>query len=310
MAAVTRAWMSLALMNSKTTSAPSAFEASTAWRLSSTSQAGMKSTQRTMLSRVPWANAGARRAATMPSIPAAVTKPAAADFLRKVRRSTAIMDTSFRSSVRRSGLVDLLELAFGPLHGVLGLRALDGLGVHVHDDVLRVGLRGLGRSRPRVAQHPRLARRLPEDLQGLVDPAPHRILFPHLGGADGIALVDLEPLPVVFLLVHPLEEVFRQLLVLRILHDGVLEGAVEGELAGRALREESLVLDVQVERLALVVLELVLLPLGHDVDRRAVERRADLAGVEGAVVVGVVPGEAALVAGILPEGLHEFHRFD
>ena len=60
MAAVMRAWMSLALMNSNTTSAPRALLASTAWRLSSTSHAGMKSTQRTMLSRVPWAKAGAR----------------------------------------------------------------------------------------------------------------------------------------------------------------------------------------------------------------------------------------------------------
>ena len=55
MAAVMRACMSLALMNSKTTSAPSALEASPACRFSSTSHAGMKSTQRTMLSRVPWA---------------------------------------------------------------------------------------------------------------------------------------------------------------------------------------------------------------------------------------------------------------
>src|SRR5882762_483427 len=302
--------MSLALMNSKTTSAPSAFEASPAWRLSSTSQAGMKSTQRTILSRVPWAKAGARRAATMPSIPAAVTKPAAADFLRKVRRSTAIMDTSFRSSVRRSGLIDLLELAFCPLHGVLGLHALDALGVHVHDDVLRVGLGGFGRSRPWIAQHPRLARRLTEDLQGLVDSAPHRILLPHLGGANRIALVDLEPLSVVFLLVHPLEDILGKLLVLRILHDGVLEGAVQGELPGRPLREQRLVLDVLVEGLALLVLELVLLPLGHDVDGGAIEGRRDVARMEGAIVVGIIPGETALVAGVLPESLHELHGLD
>src|SRR5262249_13587441 len=46
------------------------------------------------------------------------------------------------------------------------------------------------------------------------------------------------------------------------------------------------------------------------VDRRAVERRADLAGVERAVVVGIVPGQAALVTGVLPEGLQEFHRLE
>ena len=64
------------------------------------------------------------------------------------------------------------------------------------------------------------------------------------------------------------------------------------------------------QRLALVVLDLVLLPLGHDVDRGPVQRGRDLAGVEGAVVVGVVPGQAALVAALLPERLHELHRLD
>src|SRR5207302_6415612 len=58
------------------------------------------------------------------------------------------------------------------------------------------------------------------------------------------------------------------------------------------------------------VLDLVLLPLGDDVDRRAVERAGDLARVERAVVVGVVPREAALVARVLPERLEELHRFD
>src|SRR2546426_3264845 len=55
---------------------------------------------------------------------------------------------------------------------------------------------------------------------------------------------------------------------------------------------------------------LLLLALRHDVDRRTVERRRDLAGVERAVVVRVVPREAALVAALLPEGLHELHRLD
>src|SRR5260370_11194956 len=210
----------------------------------------------------------------------------------------------------RSGFVDLLELDLRPLDGVLGFHALDALGVHIQDDVLRDGLGGLARGRPRIAEHPRLARRLTEDLEGLVDPAPHRVLFPHLRCPDGVALVDLEPLPVVLLLVHPPEEILGELLVLRILHDRVLEGAVEGELPGRSLREQRLVLDVLVEGLALVVLQLVLLPLGHDVDRCAIECGADLACMEGAVVVGVVPGEPAFIAGVLPECLHELHRFD
>src|SRR5262249_61235137 len=61
------------------------------------------------------------------------------------------------------------------------------------------------------------------------------------------------------------------------------------------------VIDVAPQRLAALVLDLVLLAFGRDVDRRAVERGADLAGQERAVVVRVVPGEAALVARFLPE---------
>src|SRR5712692_3991774 len=142
-------------MNSNTTSAPRALEASPAWRLSSTSQAGIKSTQRRMLNRVPWAHAGARRAARMPSSPAAAATPAAAVPVTKVRRvrpdGCLVASSRFgvaidsSSVLKVSGLVDLLELAFRPLHGVLGLHALDGLGVHVRDDVLGEGLGGLGR---------------------------------------------------------------------------------------------------------------------------------------------------------------------
>src|SRR5262247_4750596 len=41
--------------------------------------------------------------------------------------------------------IDLLQLALGPLHRVLGLRALHALGEHVDDHVLAVRLGGLGR---------------------------------------------------------------------------------------------------------------------------------------------------------------------
>src|SRR6266446_4468754 len=210
----------------------------------------------------------------------------------------------------RSGFVDLLQLAFGPLHGILGLHALDGLGVHVDDDVLRVRLGGLGRRRARMSEGARQAGRLPEYLKRLVDLRPHRVFFPLLGGADAVALVDLEPLSVVRVLVQPLQEVLGELLVLRVLHDRVLLAAVEGELSGGPFRHQRGVLDVLEERLALLVLDLVLLALGDDVDRRAVEGGADLTGVEGPVVVGVVPGEPALVAGVLPEALHELDRVE
>src|SRR5215470_12495232 len=68
------------------------------------------------------------------AIPAAPSDPPAIGFFE-----------SLSVDPPRSRFVDLLELDLCPLHGVLGLHALDALGVHVHDDVLRVGLRGLSR---------------------------------------------------------------------------------------------------------------------------------------------------------------------
>ncbi len=87
MAAVMRGCRSLALMVSSVTSAPSALDASGICRFSSTSDSGMKSTQRTQWSLVPCAKAGARRAARMPSMPpiAAAATPA---VLMNVRRSS------------------------------------------------------------------------------------------------------------------------------------------------------------------------------------------------------------------------------
>jgi hypothetical protein len=81
--------------------------------------------------------------------------PAAAEApLRNVRRLTVLLPKEPCHSWSRhrsppSGrlvisLVDLLELAVGPLHRVLRLHALDALGVHVGDDVLGEGLGGLG----------------------------------------------------------------------------------------------------------------------------------------------------------------------
>src|SRR6266478_4244510 len=156
MAAVMRGCRSLALMNSNVTSAPSALEASGAWRLSSTSASGMKSTQRTRCSLVPCAKAGARWAATIPAIP--VT-------LRNVRRS--IEPSPVRSG--RLSLVDLLQLGLGPFHRVLGAHALDRLGVHVGDDVLGERFRRLGRRRAGVAEQPRVAGGRAEHLERLVE---------------------------------------------------------------------------------------------------------------------------------------------
>src|SRR5262245_35012775 len=205
MAAVIRGCKSLALMNSNVTSAPSAFDASGAWRRSSTSASGMKSTQRTMCSFVPCANAGARWAARIPAIPVSC---------RNLRRSIG-------PSLRRTALtfVNLLQLCVGPLHGVLRGHALDGLGIHVGDDVLREHLGGVCRRRPPEAEQPRVASGGAEHLERLVELAPHVIVLPLVRGADLIAFLRGEPLAIVLRLVQPAEEVLRELRVLAVLHD-------------------------------------------------------------------------------------------
>src|SRR5437764_487775 len=262
-AAVMRGCRSLALMNSNVTSAPSAFAASGAWRLSSTSASGMKSTQRTMCTFVPWAKAGARCAATMPAIPVS---------FRNVRRSIGPLPPAWTALA----LVDTLQLPLRPLHGVLGRRALHALGVHVGDDVLRERLCRLRRGRPRIAEQPRVARRRPEHFERLVELAPHRIVLPLVGRADRIALLGGEPLAVVLRLVQPGQEVRRELGILALLHHRV-RLIQEQQEAARGPRRQRRVLDVLPQRLALVVLDLVFLPLGHDVDRGAVERSRELA---------------------------------
>src|SRR5437868_13354900 len=286
-AAVMRGCRSFALMNSKVTSAPSALEASGAWRFSSTSASGMKSTQRTTCTLDPCAKAGARWAARMPATPVS---------LMNVRRSIEPPPVG-------SGplsLVDFLELTLGPLHGVLGRHALHALGVHVGDDVLGEGLRGLRGGRPTVAAPPCVAGRRAEHLQRLVELAPHRVVLPLFGGADRLALLRGEPLAVVLRLVQPGQEILRELRILAVLHHGVRLVQEQQVAAGGPARQRCVV-DVLPERLALVVLDLVLLSLGDDVDGGAVERGRELAGVEGAVGVGVRPCQAACVGALLPE---------
>src|SRR6516162_3411598 len=81
------------------------------------------------------------------------------------------------------------------------------------------------------------------------------------------------------------------------------------ELAGGTRRQrhvENVVLE-RLPRLGLVILELA---LGEQVDRGAVLRRATSIRQEGAIVAGVVPGEAALVVAILPEINRVLDRFD
>ena len=66
--------------------------------------------------------------------------------------------------------------------------------------------------------------------------------------------------------------------------------------------------DVALHLRALLGLVLVGLAQRLDVDRRAVQGRRDRAGEKRAVVVGVVPRQAAFVERVLPEALHELDR--
>src|SRR6267143_1478131 len=225
--AVMRGCRSLALMNSNCTSAPSSLLASPACFFSSTSQAGMKSTQRRTCSLLPCANAGARPAAVSPTTALLPCKNR-----RRVMPARMVMVLA---------LVDLLEFGFGPLHGVLGRHALHALGVHVGDDVLGEGLRGLRGGRSGIAEQPRVTGRRAEHLQRLVEPAPHRVVLPLVGGADGVALLGGEPPAVVLGLVQPGEEVLRQLRVLAVLHHRVRLVEEEQETAGRAGRQRRVV---------------------------------------------------------------------
>src|SRR4030095_16983727 len=115
---------------------------------------------------------------------------------------------------------------------------------------------------------------------------------------------------VVLFLMEPARQVLCELLLLGVLHADMLGRAVQGQLPGRPAGKGRRMLDVLVHRRALLVLDLVLLALGNDVDRGAVKRRTDLSRVERPVVIGVVPGEPALVAALLPEGLEELDGLD
>src|SRR5260370_42433267 len=172
------------------------------------------------------------------SSPAAPPDPPAMDFFRQ------------------SSSVDLLELLGRPLDGVLRLRALDALGEHIHDDVLRVDLGGLRRRRPRVPEDPGVVGGGAEALHRLVDRAPERMLLPELGRTDREAFSHLEPLPQLLLALEPLEEVLGPLLVLPLLHSPLAERGLVARRGG-GTRGQPPVLAVPHHRRALLVLCLV-----------------------------------------------------
>src|SRR5207249_7225292 len=91
--------------------------------------------------------------------------------------------------------VRLLQLTLGPFHGVLGLHALDGLGVHVHEDVLDQRLGRLPARRTGIARPAAKLRCFPErdELRVLL---PQGMPLPVRRRADGVAIVRRHPLVV------------------------------------------------------------------------------------------------------------------
>src|SRR6185369_6550888 len=73
----------------------------------------------------------------------------------RMRRPSLMTGPPSRSRLRA---VDLFQLGLGPLHRFLGRHALDGLRVHVDDDVLRIGLGGLRVRGASPSEEPELAR--------------------------------------------------------------------------------------------------------------------------------------------------------
>src|SRR5579883_731347 len=262
------------------------------WIWVSTSPAQTRRPPASQLSPPP-ASAGASATMRPPATPISTrSPPATRAFLR-------ISSTSG---------VDFHQLAMRPGDGVLRLHALHRLGVHVDDDVLGLHLGGLARGRPGIAEQPAGDRDHLERGQHRIG-GPHRIVLPHLGGAGGIALLRGEPFLEHRLRVDPAQELHRRLFIGRIAHHHVGEGAGQVELAARTLGQRR-VKDVVLHRRALFGEVGLRLLLGLDIDRGAVVGQADRSRQEGAVVRRIVPGEAAGVAGVVPERHRAPDRFE
>src|SRR2546425_7275366 len=196
--------------------------------------------------------------------------------------------------------VRLLQLTLGPLHRVLGLHALDGLGVHVHEDVLDQGLGRLPAGHAGIAGPPTELDRLLEGNElGIL--LPQRMPLPVGGRADDVAVVCRHPLVILRSIHEPAEELLRYLLVLGVLHDGTSLPADIVEAPARALRHLAVARDLG---------DVGELPLGDEVDARSVDRRRDRPGKVSAVVAAVVPGQPALVEAVLPDGDGELHGLE
>src|SRR5580704_6919990 len=227
-AEVTRAWISLALIVSRRSVMPSAFlHSSVIGPLSTTSEAGTKSDQRTQCSVCSCAKAGVRPLARMPARPpveaAAAPAPDSANARRRVMRVMCnppdcvargpTVSVGSEPGIALLGAVDLGQLVMRPFDGILGCHALDRLRVHVDDDVLGDDLGRLLVRGPGIAGEASLLRHIFERRQHWVG-VPHRIALPHLGGAVGETLLRGEPFLEHRLRVNPGEEFLGGVLVL------------------------------------------------------------------------------------------------
>src|SRR5262245_42873546 len=152
--------------------------------------------------------------------------------------------------------VGLLQLRLGPLGRVLGLHALDGLGVHVDQDVLDERLRRLPAGWTGIPGPTTELGRLPEgDELGIA--IPHGVLLPIGGRAIDVAVVRYEVRLELRTVHQPAKELLGHLLVLGVLHDGVILTADRVEAPRRPPRHVAVIGDLgDVRELA----------LGHEVD--------------------------------------------
>src|SRR5919198_1807264 len=154
MATVVRAWISFMLIVSSDTLAPLCFSNAAICFFRSASCAGTKFTHCRNVSRVPRNCPGACPALTGRT-PPSIAAPAATPVRRKNARRFSAWAIILWLNIEWSAmtpppicwiplspgnllrLIDLFHLGGRPLDGFLGRSPLDGLGVHVHDDIFR-----------------------------------------------------------------------------------------------------------------------------------------------------------------------------
>src|SRR5882724_1130594 len=224
-------------------------------------------------------------------------------------RALFAFDPLSRHSLTCSRLrVSLDYLIKRPFHRVLGRHALDRLRIHVRDDVFGYHFGGLAIGRPRISWQPAEWRDIAEWQQDRID-FPYLVFLPIPGSAVGVPLLRGEPFRKNRLRVYPAQEILGRFLVLGVTHQDIGEGTWKVKLAAGTVRDAR-VQDVLPHRRALLGLIRFGFALGFNVDRGAVVGGADGTRQEGAVVIGVVPGESTLVAGVFPKTNRELDRFD